>query len=448
MPDHPFHVAGGVFLGHSPARPEINASFLTRPQAELPDLPEAASTSRRRKLWEIPHKFHCPVVGSCFAVKELRSLMHKVMHLPRDTSDFVLHTTAVGACENRSRLAELLHKTLEKRYALTIRRFAASKTADGVRQLWREATASGVELPGALWAAWTHPACDSLLEHEIYGDIHMIQHQVGTGARADLKTLQALRTENAELRRQVNVLRQDAEAARHEKAGETRALGERLTELRAEQAGRDACIARLSAELERLRDSVPELRQRQALARRAEDADARATALAAQCREQAETVDRLQRRLAELAPADNRQAEDTSLPDSTDETLRTGRLRIARRQVRALCRRPFRGGGRLPRGGRAPGRALPAPRRRPGRKPAPYRQRPRRSRPRHLPGGLHQPQRLLARERAMQAHRQALPVRQTQRRIEFWPGHRRPVRRGAGGGDHRLTISAAPLPRC
>ena len=155
MPDHPFHVAGGVFLGHSPARPEIDASFLTRPQAELPDLPEAASTSRRRKLWEIPHKFHCPVVGSCFAVKELRSLMHKVMHLPRDTSDFVLHTTAVGACENRSRLAELLHKTLEKRYALTIRRFAASKTADGVRQLWREATASGVELPGALWAAWT-----------------------------------------------------------------------------------------------------------------------------------------------------------------------------------------------------------------------------------------------------------------------------------------------------
>ena len=76
-----------------------------------------------------------------------------------DTSDFVLHTTAVGACENRSRLAELLHKTLEKRYALTIRRFAASKTADGVRQLWREATASGVELPGALWAAWTHPCC-------------------------------------------------------------------------------------------------------------------------------------------------------------------------------------------------------------------------------------------------------------------------------------------------
>ncbi len=297
MSDHPFHVAGGIFAAKSPVQPAIDASFPGYPKAERP---EPVSTSRRRRLWEVPHKFHCPVIGSCFAVKELHSLMHKVMHLPRDTSDFVLHTTAVGACENRSRLAELLHKTLEKRYALIVRRFASEKTSEGVRRLWQEATASGSELPGALWAAWTHPACDSLLEHDIYGDIHMIQHQVGTGTRADLKALQALRAENGELRRQVALLRHDAEAARNEKAQETRQLGERLTELRAEQVGRDACIARLSAELTKLRDSLPDLQQRQTLARRADDAEARATALAAQCREQAEMLERLQARLSEV----------------------------------------------------------------------------------------------------------------------------------------------------
>lgn len=317
MSDHPFHVAGGIFAARKAPKPEIDASFLARPKS---DLPEAVTSSRRRRLWEVPHKFHCPVVGSCFEVGELRTLMHKVMHLPRDTSDFVLHTTAVGACETRSTLADLLHKTLEKRYALTIRRFAAVKTAEGVRRLWQEAVTSGMELPGALWAAWTHPACDSLLEHEIYGDIHMIQHQVGTGARADLKALQALRAENAELRRQVDTLRQDAEAARNEKASETRALGERLTELRAEQAGRDACIARLSADLAKLRDSVPELRQRQTLARRAEDAESRASALVAQCREQAEMLERLRRRLDELENAANR-AEDTVKPPPANAAL-------------------------------------------------------------------------------------------------------------------------------
>ena len=311
MSDIPFHVAGGLFATKNTPKPQIDASFLNRPKA---DLPETASSSRRRRLWEVPHKFHCPVVGTCFEVNELRTLMHKVMHLPRDTSDFVLHTTAVGACETRTVLADLLHKTLEKRYTLIIRRFAATKTAEGVRRLWQEAVASGMELPGALWAAWTHPACDSLLEHDIYGDIHMIQHQVGTGARADLKALQTLRSENAELRRQVDSLRQDAEASRNEKASETRALGERLTELRAEQAGRDACIARLSADLAKLRESVPELRQRQALARRAEDAEARASALAAQCREQAEGLERLRRRLDELENAANRTADMPQSP--------------------------------------------------------------------------------------------------------------------------------------
>lgn len=303
MTDTPFHVAGGLFAAKKPATPEIDAGFLNRPKAALP---ETVTSSRRRRLWEVPHKFHCPIVGTCFDVRELRTLMHKVMHLPRDTSDFVLHTSAVGACETRTVLADLLHKTLEKRYALIIRRFATTKTAEGVRRLWQEAVSSGMELPGALWAAWTHPACDSLLEHDIYGDIHMIQHQVGTGTRADLKALEALRAENAELRRQVASLRQEAEAARNEKACETRALGERLTELRAEQAGRDACIARLSADLAKLRDSVPELRHRQALARRAEDAESRASALVAQCREQADTLERLRRRLDELEDSANR----------------------------------------------------------------------------------------------------------------------------------------------
>lgn len=299
MPEIPYHVVGGSFPPRPAQLAGVDAALLRPPAIETAEPIQTVSTSRRRKLWQIPHKYHCPVIGSCFEVKELRSLMHKVMHLPRDTTDFVLHTTAVGACETRSTLADLLHKTMEKRYTLIVRRFAAMKTSEGVRQLWQEATRTGVELPGALWAAWTHPACDTQLEQDIYGDIHMIQHQVGTGARADLKTLRTLQGENAELRRQLAELRSDAEAARHEKAQETRALAERLTELRAEQAGRDACIAHLSAELGKLRDSVPELKQRQALARRADDAEARAAALSAQCREQGEELERLRRRVGE-----------------------------------------------------------------------------------------------------------------------------------------------------
>jgi len=294
MPEFPFHVAGGSFAGDRPLAFDPDTIAPHRTPAEST---AAIQSSRRRKLWEVPHKCHCPIIGTCFPVDELRTLMHKVMLLPRGTIDFVLHTTAVGTCETRTQLAEVLHKTLEKRYQLTIKRFAAAKTTEGLRDLWRTATQSGSDIPGALWAAWSHPACDAVLEQEIYGDIHMIQHQVGTGARADIKVMQALRQENIELRRQLDQARRESEAIRNEKALETQKFKEQISTLQAAEVGRDACIARLSAQLDQLRGSLPDLKERLALARRASDAEARAAALTAQCREQREEIERLTRQL-------------------------------------------------------------------------------------------------------------------------------------------------------
>ena len=277
MSDHPFHVVGGSF----PALPrplEMFESHLRHPAIEATTVVRG---SRRRKLWEISHKFHCPVIGVCFDVDELRGLMTKVMHFPRDTSDFVLHTTAVGACEERSRLAELLHKHLEKRFQLSIRRFSTARSGDALSALWREAVANGSEMPAALWSCWTHPACDAKLEQAIYGDIHMIQHQVGSGTRADLNTLKALRADNAQLRLQLDAARRENEAMRSEKSRATQALGERVAELRVDLAGKEAWGAGLSAQLDQLRQILPDLKDRQALARRASDAEARASTLSA-----------------------------------------------------------------------------------------------------------------------------------------------------------------------
>ena len=312
MPDFPYHVAGGSFTPSR--RPLALFESMINAAAQLPQ--NAPTSSRRRKLWEIAHKFHCPVIGTCFDVAELRSLMKKVMHFPADTTDFVLHTTAVGNCEVRSKLAEVLHKQLEKRYHATIRRFAGAKDSDTLRKLWREATASGSEIPAALWATWTHPACDSTLEHEVYGDIHMIQHQVGTGTRADLKTLKSLQAENRQLKQQLEKARQENESLRQEKSAETQALGQRVIDLRAELAGRDALIANQTGQLEQLRSSLPDLKDRQSLLRRASDAEARCTALTAEAEGRETEVWHLRQRL--------RHAEETinQLLSEDDEALR------------------------------------------------------------------------------------------------------------------------------
>ena len=200
-----------------PTSPHTTADSFALSLATTPvdSRPAAGKTTRRRKLWEIPHNFHCPVIGTCFDVAELRALMKKLMHIPHGTSDFVLHTTAVGNSESRTPLAELLQKQLEKRYPQTVRRFATARDTISLRLLWREATAAGSGIPGALWATWTHPACDAPLEHEVYADIHMIQHQIGSGARADIKMLNKLRTEHQDLRQQLDKARQETSSLRH-----------------------------------------------------------------------------------------------------------------------------------------------------------------------------------------------------------------------------------------
>jgi hypothetical protein len=276
----PFARLNGLFPG-TPA-----PSGITTPPAPL--FPVTAQMEKRshqrRKLWALPHKCHCPLIGTCFEVEALRQTMARVMHFPRDTSDFVLHTTAVGACEERTPLAELLHKALEKRYARHIQDLKALHTPSELAEIWQEALVKGKDVPALLWSIWTHPACDTALEHTLYGDIHMLQHQIGSGTRADLETLRRLQHRCDEQQRQLDASRQENEQLRQEKSRETRTLAERITALRIESTGKDAMIANLSSELTRLREMLPDLKDRQQLARRARDAEARASTLTRQVR--------------------------------------------------------------------------------------------------------------------------------------------------------------------
>lgn len=315
MTDFPFKPADNGLSAALPRLPLVPS----RPLERLP-----AISRKRRKLWELAHKCHCPVIGTCFEVSELRALMKKVMHFPHDTSDFVLHTTAVGACDSRSQLAELLHRQLEKRYPLTVKQFATARDTESLTQRWRAAVGCGNGIPAALWATLTHPDCDATLEHEIYGDIHMIQHQIGSGHRADLKALKSLREENAELRRQLDKAQGENESLRSEKSSETQALAQRIIELRAEQAGRDARIVALSEQLEQLRNSPPELKARQMLQRRADNAETRCQTLAARlaCREREllELRDRLQQAEESIGQL-CRDDEQTPLADEDDAVV-------------------------------------------------------------------------------------------------------------------------------
>lgn len=189
-------------------------------------------SSRRRKLWELPSMCHCPIVGVCFSCNELRSLINKVAAFPRDSSDFLLHTTAVGKCSERSTLSELLHKTLEKRYRLDVQRASTLKTSGELRRLWQEACRQPSEIPSALWVVWSHPACDTELECDVYGDIHMIQHQVGAGNRVEAGTMKRLKEENRLLHQQIEIRNRALQSNRESERNHVRQLQAENLDLR------------------------------------------------------------------------------------------------------------------------------------------------------------------------------------------------------------------------
>ena len=269
MSDIPFHVAGGYFGGGHAVFPEALA-FPVEPQST------PVTGSRRRKLWDIPHKFHCPLIGVCFDCDELRRLMTKVMHLPRDASDFLLHTTAVGCCSERSSLAEVLQKSLEKRCQLTLRQYAAIKTDCELRMAWRAACRENKDIPAVLWACWSHPSCNERLEQEIYGDIHMIQHQLGSHVRNDLKAMKALQVEHAELQQRLDASLAEMEEQRQKRAVQANEAAQTIAQLRADLVGKEAWVINQSKESRTLREAIADLETRQRLTQRLAEAEARA----------------------------------------------------------------------------------------------------------------------------------------------------------------------------
>jgi hypothetical protein len=192
------------------------------------DVPVAA-LGRRRKLWELPHAYHCALIGTCLPVPEMRRLAPHSGYDVSKMSDYSLHTVVVGYCEERGALTEAIGRFFDKRHAHAIARFAPAHSGSEVASTWREGLAAGDDLPGALWAAWTHPCTDDELGREIHGDIHMLSHQMGAGVRADLRQLEQHKRDTIQLKGELDSLRRGI-------ADERRAHADEIAELRRELA--------------------------------------------------------------------------------------------------------------------------------------------------------------------------------------------------------------------
>ena len=225
------------------------------------------SGSRRRRLWELPTQSHCPVIGVCLAIDEVRRLLDKLFDGVSVADDYGLHVGAVRECSTRNRVSELLQRELERRYAPVLRRFAAAKAADPLAALWDQAVVAG-DIAGPLWATLTHPRCDTALQDRVLREVHMLQHQAGAATRVEAREAQALAAANVQLAAELARAQQRGMQAQLERAAEQERLNAQLMRLRAEAIARETFAAAERAELELLRQATPEIGSRVQLAQR------------------------------------------------------------------------------------------------------------------------------------------------------------------------------------
>ncbi|MCU6500329.1 DUF2325 domain-containing protein [Rugamonas sp. A1-17] len=233
----------------------------------VPQALDEARASRRRRLWELGHACHCPLVGVGFPLGVLRKLVDKATSGKVVADDYEVHVGAVTECGSRNRLSEALQKELERRYAAVLLRFRAAKSTAEVAALWRTAVANG-DVAGAFWAGLTHPRCSTELEEQMCRDLHMVQHQAGACVRADINKFNATLAENARLAHDLTKAQQRAAALLADKTADGEQHAAQLMQLRAQSVGKDSMIDSLRAELEQLRESIPGLESRARLAER------------------------------------------------------------------------------------------------------------------------------------------------------------------------------------
>jgi hypothetical protein len=231
----------------------LGREALLPPPRELEEL-LARPARQRSKLWEFGTNLHCSLIGTCLSTAELRQVLTKIGRKEAvGATEHDVHASAVLIAGKHHDGAKLLHKALDRRHRVAINQFDRAKTVTEVRALWQEASKRG-DIPGAYWAALTHPVTNDALVREIFAEVHMLSHLVGAANRADIRRLRQLGDEKADLEAR---LAQKGEQLREAGAARDRALRE--FEARSEQspaasrvvAGDDGLAAELKSRLAR-----------------------------------------------------------------------------------------------------------------------------------------------------------------------------------------------------
>ena len=247
----------------------IPLSAIALPFAAPPEDGESRAGAQRLRLWEIPSTYHCSLIGTCLTTGELRQILIKAgQDDVRFATDHALHGRGVRLAGQRDQAAKLLNKALDKRHESSIKRIPRQADEEELRAFWRESFERG-DIAGPYWALMSHSACPPTLLRDIFGDVHMLSHLVGSASRLDIARLTRLEAELQQERERIVRQETRLKAAAEERVAlqqrvrqaEERSIqaeaiaAERARSEASQAAGMEAGEARHDAVMRRLADS-------------------------------------------------------------------------------------------------------------------------------------------------------------------------------------------------
>ncbi len=232
----------------------IDVTPVAPPLVHRPAVAMPAAPPRRTKIWEFNTNLHCSIIGTCLSTGELRQFLKKLGVAPASATDHELHGIAVTLAARHDEAARQINKALDRAHKLPVAQFSRATTEDEVRALWQTALAQG-DIPGAYWAALTHPASTRAMIREAFGDVHMLSHLVGSANRADIRRLRKLEADNADLMAKLEL----QQGAMHDAVSSRDA---QISELRETLAQRTCAAAVPSEEAVALRSQIADLQRR------------------------------------------------------------------------------------------------------------------------------------------------------------------------------------------
>ena len=212
---------------------------------ELCVVPPEQSTKQRHKLWEIRPDLHCSILGTCLGYADLLKIGRKAGFVPAEqATEYEVHKYFVHRAEEPSRLARLMHKTLDGKYRAAIHACQQAQSAADLEEFWSDALAKG-DIPGPYWALMTHPLTTEALLVRAFGEVHMLSHLTGAANRADVRRLRGTEAALADAKRRLSVQATEHQRQAAQHAGQVAGLERRLRTAEADEAARAAAETRL-----------------------------------------------------------------------------------------------------------------------------------------------------------------------------------------------------------